>query len=229
MPGQARAVSAIQSDVDVDSSASGSFVNGKHRQALHACNECCKVFSKVDKQKIPLVLVSCGHTLCSQCVYLKLKGSTSGTVQCPLCKQVTKIIENGEVQTNLNVDSLTKLVPRNQALMNVMEDEDDFIDEVQVKVPPGHVVFGSKRNESRGPNKFNVMTPLTKLEHKQINNVSDSPFEDENNFTDQKADLIEICQQDSDKHDSSPVYSDNGGADSVRQSIIEMKQKSRLG
>ena len=109
-----------------------------------------------------------------------------------------------------------------------MKEEDDFIEEVQVKVPPGHVVFGSKRSESQGPNKMSMMTPLTKLDSKQITNLSDSPFEDENHFnTDQKEDAIGICEEDSHNQDSSPVYSDHGGADLVRESLVVMQQKLR--
>ena len=83
---------------------------------------------------------------------------------------------------NFEVENLIRLVPRNQALMNIMVEEDDFIEEVQVKVPPGQVIFGSKRSESQGRNKMSMMTPLTKLDSKQINNESDSPFEDENHL-----------------------------------------------
>ena len=92
-----------------------------------------------------------------------------------------------------------------------MEEEDDFIEEVQVKVPPGQVIFGSKRSGSQGFNKVSMMTPLAKLDAKPINNLSDSPYEDENHFdTDRKVDVIEICEEES------PAYSDHRGADSLK-------------
>ena len=211
-----QAVSGHQSDIEVLSSASGSFVNGKHVQTMHSCNNCYKTFSKVDKQHIPLVLVSCGHILCSNCIYQKLKAQ-AGSVKCPLCNQVTKILNCEEHDlANFDVEQLIKLIPRNQALMNIMEEE--FIEEVQVKVPPSQVIFGSKGNESQGQNKLTMMTPLTKLDKKLISNISDSPLDDENHFnTDAKNNEIEICEEDS------CVYSDNGGADSVRQSVIVMQ------
>ena len=182
LQGPAQAVTGHQSDVEVLSSASGSFVNGKHVQSLHSCNDCSQAFSKVDKGRIPLVLVSCGHTLCSSCMYQRLKAQ-AGVVKCPQCNQVTEILNCAEQEMdNFEVENLIKLVPRNQALMNIMEEEDDFIEEVQVKVPPGQVIFGSKRSEGQGLNKMSMMTPLTKLDSKQINNLSDSPFEDENHL-----------------------------------------------
>ena len=113
MQGPARAVSADQSDVDVNSSNSGSFVNGRHLQAIHSCNSCFKIFSKLDTQRVPLVLVSCGHTLCSKCVFVKLQ-TLSGTVECPLCEKVTKILNSDEHDlSNFDVEHLIKLVPRN--------------------------------------------------------------------------------------------------------------------
>ena len=137
-------------------------------------------------------------------------------MKCPLCNQVTNIlnIDEHNLET-FDVEKLIKLVPRNQALMNIME-EDDFIEEVQVKVPISQVVFGSKKNENQGQNKL-AMTPLIKLDSKPITNLSDSPLDDENNFTTaRKSDHVEIYEEDS------CVYSDNGGADSVRQSVIVM-------
>ena len=75
-----------------------------------------------------------------------------------------------------------QIVPRNQALINILEPvQTESIEEVdQLDIASPVVVNDSlKLGESKGAGK----TPLIKLDAKPLHQLCDSPYEDENNFS----------------------------------------------
>ncbi len=71
-------------------------------------NQCYICYQTYNNERIPLILTTCGHTYCKECLLLILNRETK-ELTCPECKQVTLLLEN-EINT----------LPKNRSLLNLI-------------------------------------------------------------------------------------------------------------
>ncbi|EGT43808.1 hypothetical protein CAEBREN_07847 [Caenorhabditis brenneri] len=73
-----------------------------------ACKICFREYSADSKKRIPLMLSSCGHTVCWKCAGKLLKQNYNSFICCPLCRKITY---TGSVHQ----------LPRNYAIIDVIQ------------------------------------------------------------------------------------------------------------
>jgi hypothetical protein len=78
-------------------------------------------------ERIPRILVHCGHTFCTNCLTKLFKNNR---VRCPLCKKLVKNLENVE-RLPLNINILYEVVEKDPILKDLNfdfdeEDEDEM-------------------------------------------------------------------------------------------------------
>ena len=76
-------------------------------------NQCFICFNQYDNERIPLILSSCFHTYCNECIS-KIFDKSKKEIICPECKQTTKI----------HNEDIRKL-PRNKSLLDLKNYNDD--------------------------------------------------------------------------------------------------------
>ena len=114
---------------------------------------------------------------------------------------------------NLKTEDLLQVVPRNQALINILEPtQTESIEEVEPLEITSPVVMNDsqKLGEIKGAGK----TPLIKLDAKPLHQLCDSPYEDENNFNFSSNRKHEDVNDD----DEFQVKSDSDGVNKVVES-----------
>lgn len=73
-------------------------------------------------ERIPRVLVHCGHTLCTKCIS---ELHHRDRVRCPICRKLVKQLESAE-RLPLNINILYEIVDKNKVLKSI---NFDYIDE----------------------------------------------------------------------------------------------------
>jgi uncharacterized Zn finger protein (UPF0148 family) len=90
-------------------------------------------------ERIPRILVNCGHTFCTHCLTKLFK---DGRVRCPLCKKLIKNLENVE-KLPLNINILYEVVESDPILKDVSFDpegeQDDEKDEETCEMHEGRI------------------------------------------------------------------------------------------
>lgn len=71
-------------------------------------NQCYICYQAYNNERVPLILTTCGHTYCKECLLLVLNRDTKEIV-CPECKQITPITD---------IDLLN--LPKNRSLLNLI-------------------------------------------------------------------------------------------------------------
>jgi len=89
---------------------------------LHYCLFCGDKYNV--GEKIPRILVHCGHTFCTSCLS---SIHHNFRVRCPLCRKLIKNLETVE-RLPLNINILYEVVERDPILANV-----DFDDESEIE------------------------------------------------------------------------------------------------
>lgn len=74
-------------------------------------------------ERIPRILVNCGHTFCTQCLNDICFNSR---VRCPLCRKLIKNLDSVE-RLPLNINILYEIVETDPILMDInFEEEEDY-------------------------------------------------------------------------------------------------------
>jgi hypothetical protein len=68
-------------------------------------------------ERIPRILVNCGHTYCSGCL---IKYFRKGRVRCPFCKKLVKNLESVE-QLPLNISIFAELIDMDRTMLNILD------------------------------------------------------------------------------------------------------------
>lgn len=100
---------------------------------LDYCQYCAKKYNV--GERIPRILVNCGHTFCTHCLSSLFKKSR---VRCPLCRKLIKNLETVE-RLPLNINILYEVVEKDPILQDVnfdFDDEDD--DDMEEKLCADH-------------------------------------------------------------------------------------------
>lgn len=93
-------------------------------RGLDTCQMCLKKYNV--GERIPRILVNCGHTFCTNCLSKVFKRNR---VRCPLCRKLLKSLENVE-RLPLNINILYEIVDKDPILSKVnFDNEDDDQDE----------------------------------------------------------------------------------------------------
>jgi hypothetical protein len=58
------------------------------------CHQCQRSYNK--SNRIPRILILCGHTICAECITLLLTSSPDQSFQCPIDQKV-KLIRNMKI------------------------------------------------------------------------------------------------------------------------------------
>lgn len=100
---------------------------------LDICQICGNHFNV--GERIPRILVNCGHTLCTKCLTSIHKG---GKVRCPICNKLMKNLETIE-RLPLNINILNEIVESDPLLSEITlaeneEDEDKLCEKHQDRV-----------------------------------------------------------------------------------------------
>jgi hypothetical protein len=72
-------------------------------------------------ERIPRILVHCGHTLCTNCIS---ELHHHDRVRCPICRKLIKALESAE-RLPLNINILYEVVDKDEQLANCNFDFDD--------------------------------------------------------------------------------------------------------
>jgi len=72
-------------------------------------NQCYICYQAYNNERMPLILTTCGHTYCKECLLLILN-SENREIICPECKQITIISENNDINC----------LPKNRSLLNLI-------------------------------------------------------------------------------------------------------------
>ena len=75
-----------------------------HERKLDICGICQKKYNVGDR--IPRILVNCGHTYCTSCLNNYYK---SNKIKCPFCKKIVKHLDNVETLP-LNLPIFSEIV-----------------------------------------------------------------------------------------------------------------------
>ena len=81
-------------------------------------------------ERIPRIMVHCGHTFCTECLTLL---HHNYRIRCPLCRKLIKQIENVE-RLPLNINILYEVVQRDDVLSRISFDEEVYEDEMEEKL-----------------------------------------------------------------------------------------------
>ncbi len=84
---------------------------------LNYCGVCKLVYNVGDR--IPRILVNCGHTWCTNCL---TKYFRKGRIRCPSCLKLVKNLENVE-QLPLNIDIFHEIVQNDSSLLDMIDPE----------------------------------------------------------------------------------------------------------
>lgn len=82
---------------------------------LNFCGVCKMIYNVGDR--IPRILVNCGHTWCTNCLSKYYRKSR---IRCPNCKKLVKNLENVE-QLPLNITIFSEIVQKDPNLMDMIE------------------------------------------------------------------------------------------------------------
>ncbi len=82
---------------------------------LNICGVCKLVYNVGDR--IPRILVNCGHTYCTNCL---TKYYRKSRIRCPFCKKLVKNLESVE-QLPLNINIFSEVVDNDQKLLNMLD------------------------------------------------------------------------------------------------------------
>ena len=88
-------------------------------RGLDICQMCGYRFNV--GERIPRVLVHCGHTFCTNCL---TKLYRKGRIRCPLCRKLIKNLDSVE-RLPLNINILYEVVQNDEVLKDVNFDFDD--------------------------------------------------------------------------------------------------------
>ncbi len=86
-------------------------------------------------EKIPRILVHCGHTFCTECL---TSLHHNYRVRCPLCRKLIKGVENVE-RLPLNINILYEIVEKDDLLKNTEFDESSCEEEDDEKLCQTHM------------------------------------------------------------------------------------------
>ena len=84
---------------------------------LDICGVCKQTYNVGDK--IPRILVNCGHTFCTSCF---TKYYRKNRIRCPFCKKLVKNLESVE-QLPLNICIFSECVENNKDLLEILDPE----------------------------------------------------------------------------------------------------------
>lgn len=82
---------------------------------LDLCGVCKMVYNVGDR--IPRILVNCGHTYCTSCLTLYYR---KRRIRCPFCKKLVKSLESVE-QLPLNINMFSEVVRNDNFLLNLID------------------------------------------------------------------------------------------------------------
>lgn len=82
---------------------------------LNICGVCKLMYNVGDR--IPRILVNCGHTWCTNCL---TKYYRKSRIRCPNCKKLVKNLDNVE-QLPLNISIFSEVVQKDQNLLDMIE------------------------------------------------------------------------------------------------------------
>ena len=88
-------------------------------RGLDICQFCALKYNV--GERIPRILVHCGHTLCTTCIQSL---HHKDRVRCPVCRKLVKNLETVE-RLPLNIDILYEVVERDQILSKITFDFDE--------------------------------------------------------------------------------------------------------
>jgi hypothetical protein len=91
-------------------------------RGLDVCAYCAKKYNV--GERIPRILVHCGHTLCTSCIQ---QLHHKDRVRCPVCRKLVKQLESAE-RLPLNINILFEVVEKDPILAKTnfdFEDEDE--------------------------------------------------------------------------------------------------------
>lgn len=72
-------------------------------------NQCYICYQAYNNERMPLILTTCGHTYCKECLLLILN-TENREIICPECKQITILSENNDINC----------LPKNRSLLNLI-------------------------------------------------------------------------------------------------------------
>ena len=84
---------------------------------LDICGVCKEIYNVGDK--IPRILVNCGHTFCTSCL---TKYYRKNRIRCPFCKKLVKYLESVE-QLPLNICIFSEIVHNDKSLLEMMDND----------------------------------------------------------------------------------------------------------
>jgi hypothetical protein len=96
-------------------------------RGLDFCQFCAKKYNV--GERIPRILVNCGHTFCTNCLSKLYKDNR---VRCPLCKKLIKNLETVE-KLPLNINILYEVVEKDPVLKDATFDLEGEEDEEEME------------------------------------------------------------------------------------------------
>ena len=93
-------------------------------RGLDICQFCALKYNV--GERIPRILVHCGHTLCTTCIQSL---HHKDRVRCPVCRKLVKNLETVE-RLPLNIDILYEVVERDPILSKITFDFDEEAEEI---------------------------------------------------------------------------------------------------
>ena len=94
-------------------------------RGLDFCYFCGEQFNVGDK--IPRILIHCGHTFCTECLTLMHERTAKMRIRCPICRKLVKGIESAD-RLPLNFNILYEIVERDFRLRDLNFEDEDCIE-----------------------------------------------------------------------------------------------------
>jgi hypothetical protein len=103
-------------------------------------NQCYICYQAYNNERIPLILTTCGHTYCKECLLLILN-SESREIICPECKQITTISENNDIN----------FLPKNRSLLNliIFNEENNYTKKIKKETKLKNKIENEENSEMK--------------------------------------------------------------------------------